>query len=617
MKVSSCPLSRMLMSVMVMFCLLLSSVTVMAKKGEKNYKRGLEYEATQQWELAMQEFAMAMDANPTDVSYQLHYHRAIVNASQEFMKQGQTLVQKRDFIAAHGAFRKALGYDPTNDLARVEMDRMVKLQSQFLINAAGVDVNGNVQPTPALFQTGRGQVQGQSRTGSPGIPGQSGNQDPTRPLRDVDQKRTVIYSDDLKSLIRTLADPLELTVIFDSETFKTPRKVEVDYRNVTWAQALDNLFLQEGLFFQKTGPHTILVASQARRYIIQEMSVRTYYLKNSDPAEVLKVIQIALPPQQGRQSVIAPNKASNSITVRDTPENLRLVESIIRSLDKDRAEVMMDVKIYEVSQTDLLQFGNQLGSSTTLTNLGGVQTGFASLFGSGQVAQQALASVPTALGAALLVPASNISALQDRKRTRLLYSTQVHAFDGAETTTRIGQSVPVQTAQAFPFGSTQSNINPIDPNNALNPGLGFGGGFPVFNYEDTGLTLKFTPQIFPDSDNHDVQVKMSIESKDIDNPGSLTPSFTQRTITGTARIPNNTTIMMASVSQNKTGDSRTGLPLVGLVPILGRLFTVPRKDNTQTDIVITVTPRVLRAPVVIEGDEEMFDSGTSSAPPAA
>jgi general secretion pathway protein D len=123
--------------------------------------------------------------------------------------------------------------------------------------------------------------------------------------------------------------------------------------------------------------------------------------------------------------------------------------------------------------------------------------------------------------------------------------------------------------------------------------------------------LKFTPQVFP---NLDVQVKMSIESKDVLGAGTLTPTFTERTITGTARVQNNRTMMLASVSQDTESNGRKGLPLVGLIPILGRMFTTPTRDNRQVDIVIAVTPRVLRAPAVTPRDEEMRPSGTLQSP---
>jgi general secretion pathway protein D len=137
------------------------------------------------------------------------------------------------------------------------------------------------------------------------------------------------------------------------------------------------------------------------------------------------------------------------------------------------------------------------------------------------------------------------------------------------------------------------------------------GGFPVINYEPTGLTLKFTPQVFP---NLDVQVKMNIESKDVLGASTLTPTFTERTITGTARVQNNRTMMLASVSQDVQTNGRQGLPFSVDLPILGRLFTSPTRDNRQIDIVISVTPRVLRAPAVTPRDEEMRPSGTLQSP---
>src|SRR5207253_11430509 len=107
---------------------------------------------------------------------------------------------------------------------------------------------------------------------------------------------------------------------------------------------------------------------------------------------------------------------------------------------------------------------------------------------------------------------------------------------------------------------------------------------------------------------------MNIESKDVVNAGSPTPTFTERTLTGTARVQNNRTMMLASVSQDVQSNGRQGLPILGSLPILGRLFTSPIKDNRRVDIVIAVTPRVLRAPAVTPRDEEMRPSGTLQAP---
>src|SRR4029077_7456465 len=168
-------------------------------------------------------------------------------------------------------------------------------------------------------------------------------------------------------------------------------------------------------------------------------------------------------------------------------------------------------------------------------------------------------ATPTAAAAALAIPPGILTALQTRGHTKLIASTQIHAFNNEESSARIGQRVPVQTAQAYPFG-VQTGTNQTQPG-------GFpSGGFPVINYEPTGLTLSFTPIVFP---NLDVQVKMKIESKDVSGASTLTPTFTERTLQGTARVQNNRTMMLASVSQDVQSNGRQGLPILSGLPVLG------------------------------------------------
>ncbi|HEX8142914.1 MAG TPA: secretin N-terminal domain-containing protein [Pyrinomonadaceae bacterium] len=597
---------RSLAALLVTFCLLIAPMTAFAKKGEKNYKQGLQFEAAQQWDRAAQEFSLAVAADPANMEYQLHLRRALFNASQMYMIQGRSLAEQRDYIGAYNAFRQAYGYDPVNQLALSEMDRMLRLQSEKE-GASGANGNGQQGSGGTPSRVAPASYQGGGAT--PAGRGSAPQQDPSSLVpRGTVTQRTVIYNGDLKSYIRSLADQLNINVIFDSQSFRQPRNIEINLRDVTTAQALDYIFLQEGLFFQKLSRRTILVADQTRRPQFQQLVIRTFYLSNVKPGDAQKLIQTAIPPQQGRpQTIVIADPDTNSLTVRDTSENVNLIGDLIASIDKDRAEVVMDVNIYEVSRTDLLAFGNQLGTDTALLNLGGLQRGLSAFLGDRSTA---FTGVPTAAGAALVIPSSVISALQRKDRTKLLASTQIHAFNGEESSARIGQRVPVQTAQTFPFGTTNTTPG-TGTGTGVNTGVGFGGGFPVFNYEPTGLTLKFTPQVFP---NLDVQVKMSIESKDVLNPGSLTPTFTERTITGTARIQNNRTMMLASVAQDKQSQGRAGIPLLGLIPILGRLFSTPRRDAFQTDVVIAVTPRVLRAPAVTPRDEEQRPSGTLQTP---
>jgi general secretion pathway protein D len=582
--------ARTLISLLLAISLLALPVTAFAKKGDKNFKRGMDYEKAQQWDKAAQEYTLAVAADPSNMEYQLHFRRASFNASQTYMQQGRSLSERGDFVGAYNAFRQAYGYDPVNELAVSEMERMLRLQA---VKEGRANPNGSPKET--------------SSEGSTFTPASAQAQDLPTPREQ--QLRVVDVKGDLKQLIRSLAEQLNLNVIFDRQSFAQSRPVDISLKDVTTAQALDYLFLQEGLFFQKLSRRTILVADQARRPQYQQLVLRTFFLSNMKPADARTLVQQAIPPSVGRpQTIVVPDEATNSLTVRDTAENVRLIGDLLASIDKDRAEVVMDVSIYEISKSDLLQLGNQIGSGNF--NIGG-SPGFALLTDNAVVNGSQGRGVnlgilnPTALAAALVIPPSVLTAFQSKNNTKLIASTQVHAFNGEESTARIGQRVPVQTAQAYPFGvqtgtptTGQGNIFPS-------------GGFPVINYEPTGLTLKFTPQVFP---NFDVQVKMNIESKDVLGASTLTPTFTERTITGTARVQNNRTMMLASVSTNVQTDGRAGLPFLGGLPILGRFFTSPTKDNRQIDIVISVTPRVLRAPAVTPRDEEMRPSGTLQSP---
>ena len=582
---------------------LLSPTAILArdneKEGKKRFNAGMKAEVSEQWDKAAEEFALAVVADPKNPEYRLHYQRSLFNASQMYVKKGTSQINEKDYAGAYLSFRKAYAYDTTNELAKSEMERALRLQKGIDEGepaGAKPDANGS---TVKLIPTGYQ---------SPQIPQNVQVPQRLEKLRDLPFPNGV----DVQYIIRELAKDLDLNVLFDQESFRSGQqqpKVFIDLKNVTAARALDYIFLQTGLFFQKVGPRTILVANQQQRVRFQQLVLRTFYLANADPTEVAKVIQFAIPAQPGRNpSQPLVDKPTNSITVRDTTENIRIIGNLIKSLDKDRAEVVMDVQIYEVNKSDLLRLGNQIGTSASLGNLGGTTSG---TFGNNEFGTPVSTTtggntvtsiVSRAVGIGVVIPAINIVALQSKQNTKLIASTQIHAFNNEDSSARIGQRVPVRSA-------TISN----GFNNNGNTGNNNNGGFvgDVITYEQVGLTLKFKPIVFP---NQDVQVAMEIESKDVSNENSLTPLFTERTIKGTARVQNNKTLLLASVAQNTMSNGREGLPLLGLIPILGRLFTAPTKNNRQVDIVIAVTPRVIRAPSILPEDEIERPTGSQATP---
>ena len=574
---------RFVLTFLLVFSMLSPAAVLAMGDGKKFFNEGLKAEASEDWDKAVEQFVLAIGDNPKNPEYRLHYVRALFNASQMYMRRGAALANEKDFKGGYDAFRKAYAYDPTNELAKAEMERMARLYKDTL---EGGNPDNKTKQDVKLVQTSfNRQVLPQGVV----IP---------QKLEELENVGPFPGGVDLQTLIRDLARSLDLNVIFDAETFRTAQKINIELKGVTTAKALDYIFLQQNLFFQKVGPRTILVANTNARQKFQQLVLRTFYLANASPKEVIDLIGRIIPAQPGRTPTIAiKDDATNSITIRDTQENIQLMGQLIKSLDKDRAEVVMDVAIYEVNKTDLLQFGNQIGTETQLTNLAGATNGVVTANASANTFRTAAGLlIPQTLGVGLLVPTVSLAALQKKNNSKLIASTQIHAFNNEDSSARIGQRVPVRTA-TFQTGAVNTN--------------GSGVVSDVINYEQVGLTLKFKPIVFP---NQDVQVAMEIESKDVTGAQSLTPNFTERTIKGTARVQNNKTLLLASVAQNQESNGRTGLPLLGLIPIIGRLFTAPIKDNRQVDIVIAVTPRVIRAPSILPEDEIERPTGSLAVP---
>src|SRR5258705_9509085 len=185
--------TRTLISLVLAISLLSLPITAFGKKGDKNFKRGMQYESAQQWDKAAQEFTLAVAAHPSNMEYQLHFRRASFNASQSYMQQGRSLAEQGDFVGAYNAFRQAYGYDPVNELAVSEMERVLRLQAVKEGRARPAGTNGDSQDgtfSPA-------SAQGQSQEVTP-----------------REQQVTVInYTGDLKTFIRSLAERLNLNVI--------------------------------------------------------------------------------------------------------------------------------------------------------------------------------------------------------------------------------------------------------------------------------------------------------------------------------------------------------------------------------------------------------------------
>src|SRR5438477_7773674 len=179
-----------ILALAIVGCMLALPMSAFANKGKEHFAQGMKYEQAQQWEKAAQEFTLALAADPSNVDFQLHYRRAVFNASQMFMQKGRSLAEQRDYVGAYNAFRQALGYDPVNQLAVSEMERMLRLQ----------EVKEGRSPAPAAG----GGSEDNGTGGTPAGPSTARTQE-AFPAPKQEEARILAYSGDLKKFIRNFA----------------------------------------------------------------------------------------------------------------------------------------------------------------------------------------------------------------------------------------------------------------------------------------------------------------------------------------------------------------------------------------------------------------------------
>src|SRR5262245_30378963 len=619
---------RRFLAAFLSLCLLLPSAALAdGKDGKKNFKEGMKYEQTQQWDMAAQRFALALSAEPNNPEYKVHYLQALQRASLMYITRGDALAEQNDLSGAYVAYRQAYNYDPGNEISKFKMERMLELQKS--------QANGTSE-----------QVKYNTKTGAV-TPVNNEIQLANKPRARGDVATNVKFTGtQLKSAIKTLTEPLKLNVVFDDSIRNDP--VTMQMNDVTVARALDIVLMQKKLAFEQVDRRTIFIYPDNvnNRPRFEKLLIKTFYLNNVSAQTVKNVLSQMLPP--GRQSATVDAmgasggspSGSNVLIVKATPAELQLVQDLINNIDKNKNEVVLDIEIYEVVNDSLTQIGNQflatpvqatqsildnngnlVGSTTTqsasLSSLGGI--GLSGLQGiqggtsiGGNLFQPFLGGIGTLIG----FPPSQISLLQSRGKSKLLHKTQIHVLDGGENETKVGRSVPVRLGTQLygglgGFGGGLNGINGVNNGNnnggiaqnianGLAAGLGgFGGlgnGFDSIQYRDVGLVIKAKPQI---TNEGYVEIKMNFESSDIVASGgdvqNLTPVFTQRSLNTVARIQDGVTAVVAGVNQDVKNNSRAGLPVFGMLPLVGRLFATPRQETRQTDVIITVTPHIVRS----------------------
>jgi len=272
------------------------------------------------------------------------------------------------------------------------------------------------------------------------------------------------------------------------------------------------------------------------------------------------------------------DKNLNSLTIRDTPQAVALAEKLLRSWDKAKGEVIVDIEIMEVNRIREKNLGIDLstGALALQFNPGTLdEDGYFPIRGTdfGDLANYQM-TVPTALAAI-------ISGDSD---TKIIAQPKIRGLSGEKIEYVVGQKVPIVNSQFAAVAAGGLNTQPI-----VN-----------YNLEDIGITIKMTPKIHME---REVTLEIELTVSSIAGTGTADiPIIANREIKNTVRLKDGETNLLAGLLRDEERMSIGGITGLKNIPLLGNLFSATKKQVQQTDVILTITPHIIREIEISEED---------------
>ena len=553
------------------------SLAVFSCTSYNAFQKAKTAEQTKDWDQAVIEYQKALDVDPNNTLYQINLSRAKLEASRVHFEKGKSLRaaaynargndQIRLLQLAATELELVIKLDPTNQYAAVEYGKAVTALQELA--AAG---------QPATIDDLKKRAKANITKSAP---------PQLNPASDQPITLSFPHETPVKEIYKALGGAFGINILFD-QAVKDDR-IAIELKDVTAQQALERLMQAANHFYKALDERTIIVVPdnpQARRDY-EDLVIRTFYLSNGDAEQVTNVVRTMIEARN-----VFPLKALNAITIRDTADKVRIAEKIIEANDKAKAEVVVDV---ELLQIDL---DKQRDIGAVVTGLGGTLSANTPVDAKGNPVPAGLDFLRGIRSKNLVftIPTVAYNLIKTVGNTETLANPELRISEGEKATLHIGQRVPVPVT-TFTTGVQNGTLGSLPATS--------------FQYQDIGIKVSIEPRVHH---NQEVTLKLTVEVSDIAasaTPESL-PSFNTRTIEATIRLKDGETNFLAGLIQETEGTTSQKTPFLGDIPILGRLFTKDHSSRHRTDLMLTMTPHIIRMPNITEDDMAPMWVGTQS-----
>ena len=563
-------------------------------KSNEDFQAGLKAEALQDYDTALVHYERALRADPTNAEYKLRATRMHFEDGQFHLEAGEKALEKGDLQLALGEFEKAQGVDPSNSAADQEIKKTMQLIAAKNAASAASHPNPN-PPNDEELLAAPPELKPLSR-------------------EPINLKMT----NDARIVFETIAKLAGLSVIFDPDF--TSRRISVELPNITLEQALDAVSLESKAFWKPLTSSVIFVApdNPQKRRDLEDEEVRTFYLSNTltpqDLTEVVTGLRQLLDLRRVQQV-----NAQNAIVIRDTPDKLVLASKIIRDIDKAKPEVLVHVQVLSANRDRLRDLGVLPGQTVTLsftprtsvqpnggTSTSSTSSSTTSTTPTTSVPQITLSNLENLSTAdySLTLPGATAQAILTDNNTQIIQDPEIRVSDGEKASLKIGQRVPVAT------GSFQAGV-----------GVGVGGGAGVvnplvntqFQYIDVGVNIDVTPRVHP---NGDVSMHLTVDVSSIagqSNIGGINqPIISQRKIEHDIRLKDGEVSILGGLIERDLTNNVNGIPGLAGIPFARYLFSQENKEVVTNEILIVLTPHVIRFPSITPDNLRSLAAGTDT-----
>jgi general secretion pathway protein D len=536
------------------------------------FKEGRKAEEQKDYDSAVVDFQKALRTQPNNTHFQVYENEARSLASLAHLDRGRQFLREKRTDEAASEFQRAISIDPSNEAAAQELRKIVAERAAALAQRQ---------------RTIRNAMEGQDQPASAGVQ--------LKPLSHAVLNNINLVGNS-EMVFRALGDLAGINVVFYHD-FQS-RSISLHLLNVTIEDALKAAAAEAGVFWKAITPNTILIIPDTpmNRQNLESDVLSTVYLQNPLDAQDRMAILTAVKQVIGLQLKAFDNPDANAIVLDGSPERVQEAEQLIHGLDRGQAEVLIDVNVLEAEKNYMRDLGlepvpisgNTLGAlgfnpstTTTTTNSSGTTTTTPYL------PLNKLGNISTGDFAAILSGVEANALLTD-SRTHILDNPQIRVTAGQKATLKVGEEVPIATGS---FGV---------PTAAISSSTTSAAGLLAntqFNYKDVGVTLTIQPYVAANGDIviH-AKVEVSSEGTIVNIGGVEEPQFNDRSAEQIIRVSEGQTSLLGGLIQTQTVKSVTGLPGLSEIPILKYFFSDQSYTVADDELVITMTPHVVRLP---------------------